>query len=383
MELTIKHSYAARSLTVKRIKPVETIMLSKRGMQGAKGATGDGEPGKSTYQLWLDNGNSGSLEDYQLTLKGGKGDAGQGVPTGGAAGQLLAKATASDYDSQWVDPPSGGSSFDQDLNTTDTVGFKNVSIRDGITPTGLTLTNTYTDASNYERGFIKWDANKLKIGTEAAGTGVVRDVQISNELSVVGDINAQGIYIDRTNEGGGINTPFAKFGLNHWHGNSNSITLQKAGNSNYFSFATQAGDLKVGDYATGQHIILTSAGAITTNLSTSFRVIQHNAANNNSGNYLELTNGTSSSGVRGKVLVNGDLIINDYFTESPVEKVRLGNNGDVTIKGVINQRTESAADPTTTEYPNDKDTGTHLNTTTGKLYTAHNYGGTIYKTELI
>jgi hypothetical protein len=34
--------------------------------------------------------------------------AGQGVPAGGADGQVLAKASAEDYDAHWVDPPSGG-----------------------------------------------------------------------------------------------------------------------------------------------------------------------------------------------------------------------------------------------------------------------------------
>ena len=36
--------------------------------------------------------------------------------------------------------------------------------------------NTYTDASNYERGFMGWSANVLIIGTEKAGTGSARDM---------------------------------------------------------------------------------------------------------------------------------------------------------------------------------------------------------------
>ena len=38
--------------------------------------------------------------------------------------------------------------------------------------------NTYTDASNYERGFMKWNSNVLEVGTEAAGTGTWRGVRI-------------------------------------------------------------------------------------------------------------------------------------------------------------------------------------------------------------
>ena len=36
-----------------------------------------------------------------------KGDAGQGVPTGGTSGQFLAKNSSSDYDMSWVNPPAG------------------------------------------------------------------------------------------------------------------------------------------------------------------------------------------------------------------------------------------------------------------------------------
>lgn len=42
------------------------------------------------------------------------------------------------------------------------------------------LYNTYTDASNYERGFMKWNSNVLEIGTEAAGTGGARLLQIAS-----------------------------------------------------------------------------------------------------------------------------------------------------------------------------------------------------------
>lgn len=37
--------------------------------------------------------------------------------------------------------------------------------------------NTYTDASNYERGFMRWSSNVLEIGTEAAGTGTLREMR--------------------------------------------------------------------------------------------------------------------------------------------------------------------------------------------------------------
>lgn len=50
--------------------------------------------------------------------------------------------------------------------------------RSGANPQSFRIYNTYTDASNYERGFIKWDSNVLKIGTESAGTGVGRELYL-------------------------------------------------------------------------------------------------------------------------------------------------------------------------------------------------------------
>ena len=40
--------------------------------------------------------------------------------------------------------------------------------------------NTFTDASNYERGFVRWDSNRLEVGTEKAGTGTARTCRFGN-----------------------------------------------------------------------------------------------------------------------------------------------------------------------------------------------------------
>lgn len=66
------------------------------GAKGADGATGakgdDGVPGTP--------GATGAT--------GAKGDPGEGVPTGGTTGQVLAKASGTDYDTEWVEQTGGG-----------------------------------------------------------------------------------------------------------------------------------------------------------------------------------------------------------------------------------------------------------------------------------
>lgn len=48
--------------------------------------------------------------------------------------------------------------------------------RNGVNAQTYNIYNTYTDATNYERAHMGWTADTFVIGTEAAGTGVARDL---------------------------------------------------------------------------------------------------------------------------------------------------------------------------------------------------------------
>jgi len=109
-----------------------------------------GSPGASAYDIAVTNGFVGTEAEWLASLEGDpgpkgdpgdvgpkgdrgdpgpKGDPGEpgapgapgadglGVPAGGTAGQVLAKATAADNDTRWIDPPTGGST-----NTPDPTG---------------------------------------------------------------------------------------------------------------------------------------------------------------------------------------------------------------------------------------------------------------------
>jgi hypothetical protein len=94
------------------------------------------------------------------------------------------------FGSQWNDGIAvasnstiGFSSSTANLNSRDLILARDaanaLAQRNGTNAQESRLYNTYTDASNYERGFFRWSANALKIGTEAAGTGTVRELHIS------------------------------------------------------------------------------------------------------------------------------------------------------------------------------------------------------------
>lgn len=76
--------------------------------------------------------------------------------------------------------------------------------RNSTNPQAFRVYNTYTDASNYERGFVRWNTNVLQIGTEAAGTGTARTTRlgISGTTGAV-SVNTTGIALtqpDATSE---------------------------------------------------------------------------------------------------------------------------------------------------------------------------------------
>lgn len=61
-----------------------------------------------------------------------------------------------------------------------------LALRNGVNSQTLNVYNTYTDASNYERGIFNWSkiANRLVIGTEVAGTGTPRAMEFQSNTIV-------------------------------------------------------------------------------------------------------------------------------------------------------------------------------------------------------
>lgn len=126
---------------------VDTFLASLKGTKGDKGDTGNtgqnGTDGKSAYQIWLDAGNSGTQTDFLNSLKGEKGDSGTG-------GTLPSNVILFE---DWV----AGESVTIDTGTipTDTTTPNNVTnlITSNVTATSLTLSWTVSsslDVSGYD-----------------------------------------------------------------------------------------------------------------------------------------------------------------------------------------------------------------------------------------
>lgn len=71
-----------------------------------------------------------------------------------------------------------GPAFTSDTFLTRDGASNTLAQRNSTNAQTFNLYNTYTDASNYERGFLKWNSNVLEIGAEALGTGTQRTVRL-------------------------------------------------------------------------------------------------------------------------------------------------------------------------------------------------------------
>ena len=56
--------------------------------------------------------------------------------------------------------------------------------RNGTNAQTFRVYNTYTDASNYERGYMRWNSNVFEIGGEVLGSGTARTLKVMNSTTI-------------------------------------------------------------------------------------------------------------------------------------------------------------------------------------------------------
>ena len=148
-----------------------------------------------------------------------------------------------------------------------------LNLENGTTANSMFVYNTYTNATNFERGFLKWNSNVFQLGTDELGTGLGRSLDIQTDgttrmsvaaagnvgintstpnerLTVVGNISASGIIYG--NGSGLTNLPSSGSGGAYLPLSGGTLTggLTVVGN------ISAAGDIEVATYLQG--IILVS-----------------------------------------------------------------------------------------------------------------------------
>lgn len=150
----------------------QTIAIVEIGAPGPTGATGSTGATGAT-------GATGST--------GAQGPAGQGVPVGGTEGQVLAKASATNYDTEWVDAAAGGGAVDSVNGQTGVVVLSATDVGAAATlhnQAWSTITSTPTTLAGYG---ITDAASDSELSTHASDTTAVHGITDTSALVLTND----------------------------------------------------------------------------------------------------------------------------------------------------------------------------------------------------
>jgi len=113
--------------------------------------------------------------------------------------------------------------------------------RNGLNAQTFNIYNTFTSATNHERGFLRWSSNVFQIGTEkGSGGGTARNLEFATDGTSRWTIDTAGrLYLTGVSSNGGLElrggwTTFREGTTNHWSIVSGNITARNAG---YFQWS--------------------------------------------------------------------------------------------------------------------------------------------------
>jgi hypothetical protein len=119
--------------------------------------------------------------------------------------------------------------------------------------------NTFTDSSNYERGKLEWSSNVFRIGTEKAGTGSARALELQTDGTTRLTIDTSGKML--------VNVA-SSFAHTHIKANSGAASLALEPETNFVSgvyFGGNSGDFtnSILRVSGGFDLQFTAGGALT------------------------------------------------------------------------------------------------------------------------
>ena len=152
--------------------------------------------------------------------------------------------TASAAGSLLIDLQKGGvSQFSVDNSGALVLASNTLEQRNGTSAQSFNLYNIYTNASNYERGFMRWASNALRIGAEKLGTGAARGIEFYTNGVLRADIAADGTFTNRSgflyNRGGSVVSVWGLFGSSNYIGTeTNHVFSLRTNNLNRIAMDT-------------------------------------------------------------------------------------------------------------------------------------------------
>lgn len=169
------------------------------------------------------------------------------------------------------------SSNTQPTGSSDTIlerdAANTLALRNSTNAQAFNVYNTYTDASNYERGFARWNSNVFEIGTAAAGTGSNRSMKIyqgGTARIALGDFTSSTVEFW---PGGVVRAMFTSSGnlisrsviglSNDYFGLSSSSTTSSSNSADTKLERAAAGVFKINGASAGGGLATPDAGELT------------------------------------------------------------------------------------------------------------------------
>ena len=169
--IVVEVGEAPISVTVASTGLVLSVASGTVGPAGPKGDTGATGPAGAT-------GATGATGPAGAT--GATGAAGQGVPVGGTTGQVLAKASGTNYDTEWVDQTGGGGGGSGTV--TEVSGVAPITVTNGTTTPAVSISAATTSAAG---SLSAADKSKLD-GVAAGATANATDAQLRDRSTHTG-----------------------------------------------------------------------------------------------------------------------------------------------------------------------------------------------------
>ena len=162
--------------------------------------------------------------------------------------------------------------------------------RNGTNAQAFNIYGTYTDASNYEKGFLGWEGSALKLSARAGGTGSVRTLMLDGAYisfalggSAVWAINAVGNFISLADNAYDIGTSGNYRPRNAYIAANVYATNYSAGNAGAFFWGTRS---QLQSLADGQMTLYNNANTsgVLLDFATDANLKFRNRANNADAN---------------------------------------------------------------------------------------------------
>jgi len=285
-EMSLEFRFSDGSVVRTNKVDLPSITHTYYSIGAGSGGGGTGEDGKSAYEIAVENGFVGTEVEWLESLigpqgpqgeqgiqgeqgpQGEQGLPGEGVPPGGTTGQILAKTSDDDYDTQWIDAPSGGTGgcveiqdeYTSVTNCAKSINFVGPNVR--VVPRIFmsewsTLSDVEPSLSDYDGGLT--NPENVDVFIDFADPSIISDVSCESDVYV-------GSFVRMTSLGIAVNALADTFsnsnviGLVESKVNPNKCVIRVSGKSSgIYSGLNPALDYYLSD---------TIPGALQTNIPT-------------------------------------------------------------------------------------------------------------------